>query len=78
MPDADDERDFIKLFLRLLRNDTIRETVTFQRFLSLIEIMARKLEAGEDASDEGAEMRALRPAIEMEMRALAGSEPPRN
>lgn len=73
MPDQSNEADnriWLELFELLLQTPEIRETVTFRRFLELIEILAHKLKTGEDASAERAEMVSLRRAIDIEMRSL--------
>ena len=59
-----------------LQSPMLRESVTFQRFLFLIKVMARKLKSGEDTSAEGAEMRALNPAIKAEMKSMLGDVKP--
>ena len=59
-------------FLKCLRSPAIRNTVTFQHFLALIDRISAKLDLGETADAELAEVIALKPAIEAEMRILLG------
>jgi hypothetical protein len=52
----------------------IKESVTFQHFLELLSVMARKLEAGESIQRETAQMVSLRSAIEAEMALITGRQ----
>lgn len=70
------DSETIELFVRCLCNPTVRSTVTFQHFLTLIDKMSAKIKAGEQIEAETAEMIALRPAIEAEIELLAGKNQP--
>jgi hypothetical protein len=58
-PFSEEEKATVATFLACLRSPALRESVMFQRFKELIEIMSRKMEAGEDVSSEGVKMVAL-------------------
>jgi hypothetical protein len=69
------DEEFVRtaaLLLACLRCPELEQSVTFQRFLALISMLHSRLEAGEDNTAEVAEMIALRPAIEAEMKAIFG------